>query len=56
MPYQNILVATDLHEECHPVVARAQALAIVVGNPVLFHTPVTTVENMAKVNVLARLA
>jgi universal stress protein A len=27
MPYQNILVATDLHEECHPVVARAQDLA-----------------------------
>jgi len=27
MPYQHILVAIDLTEECHPVVARAQALA-----------------------------
>ena len=27
MPYQHILVAIDLTEECHPVVARAQSLA-----------------------------
>ena len=27
MTYQHILVATDLNDECHPVVARAQALA-----------------------------
>lgn len=37
-------------------ISRAQALAIVVGNPALFHTPVNSVENMARVNVLARLA
>ncbi|NLZ10762.1 MAG: AAA family ATPase, partial [Alcaligenaceae bacterium] len=36
-------------------ISRAQALAIVVGNPALFHTPVNSVENMARVNVLARL-
>ena len=27
MPYQHILVAVDLTDECHPVVRRAQALA-----------------------------
>ncbi|WP_165664823.1 universal stress protein [Metapseudomonas otitidis] len=27
MPYQHILVAIDLTDECHPVVRRAQALA-----------------------------
>ncbi|AHL75903.1 universal stress protein UspA [Stutzerimonas stutzeri] len=27
MTYQHILVATDLNDECHPVVARAEALA-----------------------------
>lgn len=27
MTYHHILVATDLNDECHPVVARAQALA-----------------------------
>lgn len=37
-------------------ISRAQALAVVVGNPTLFHTPVNSVDNMAKVNVLARLA
>ncbi len=31
MTYQHILVATDLNEECHPVVARAQALATANG-------------------------
>ena len=31
MPYQHILVAVDLTEECHPVVARAQALASTSG-------------------------
>lgn len=36
-------------------ISRAQALAIVVGNPALFQTPVNSVENMARVNVLARL-
>jgi len=28
MPYQHILVAVDLTDECHPVMVRAQALAI----------------------------
>ncbi|AWB32756.1 TM0106 family RecB-like putative nuclease [Orrella marina] len=36
-------------------ISRAQALAIVVGQPALFRTPVSSVENMARVNVLARL-
>ncbi len=27
MPYQNILVATDMNDECHPLVERAQDLA-----------------------------
>ncbi|KJH81491.1 universal stress protein [Pseudomonas sp. KSR10] len=31
MTYQHILVATDLNDECHPVVARAEALAIASG-------------------------
>jgi universal stress protein A len=31
MTYQHILVATDLNDECHPVVARAQALATASG-------------------------
>ena len=31
MPYQHILVAVDLTEECHPVVARAQALVSTSG-------------------------
>ena len=37
-------------------ISRAQVLAIVVGQPALFRTPVNSVENMARVNVLARLA
>ncbi|EIK51661.1 universal stress protein [Stutzerimonas stutzeri TS44] len=31
MPYQHILVAVDLTDECHAVVARAQALATAAG-------------------------
>ena len=31
MTYQHILVAIDLTSECHPVVARAQALAAASG-------------------------
>lgn len=31
MPYRNILVATDLNDECHPLVARAQELATASG-------------------------
>ena len=36
-------------------ISRAQALAIVVGNPALFSTPVNSLGQMEKVNVLARL-
>jgi len=36
-------------------ISRAQSLAIVVGNPALMSTKVGSVEQMAKVNVLARV-
>lgn len=36
-------------------ISRAQALAILVGNPALFGTPVNSLGQMEKVNVLARL-
>lgn len=36
-------------------ISRAQSLAIVVGNPCLFNTPVNSIKQMAKVNVLSRL-
>ena len=36
-------------------ISRAQALAIIVGNPNLFSTDVNSLEQMKKVNVLARL-
>ncbi len=36
-------------------ISRAQAMAIVVGNPNLFNTPVNSLKQMEKVNVLARL-
>ncbi|MEZ9369657.1 TM0106 family RecB-like putative nuclease [Shewanella sp. 10N.286.51.B2] len=37
-------------------ISRAQALAIIVGNPKLFSTNANSVEQMAKVNVVAKLA
>lgn len=37
-------------------ISRAQALAVVVGNPDLFCTPVNSIENMKNVNMVARLA
>lgn len=36
-------------------ISRAQSMAIVVGNPNLFNTPVNSVAQMAKVNVLSKL-
>lgn len=35
-------------------ISRAQSMAIIIGNPKLLTTPVSNVEQMAKVNVLAR--
>jgi len=35
--------------------SRAQSMAIVVGNPSLFNTPVNSLKKMEKVNVLSRL-
>ena len=41
MTYQHILVAIDLTSECHPVVARAQALEIPAGRGTTTHITVT---------------